>query len=41
MPHCGLREHRGPSRRDILAMLSAAAISAVGLRYALSRAASG
>jgi 6-methylsalicylate decarboxylase len=37
MPHCAPHEHRAPSRRDMLAMLSAAGISAVGLRYALAQ----
>jgi 6-methylsalicylate decarboxylase len=35
--HCGPHHHHGPSRRQVLAMLSAAGASAVGLRYALAQ----
>jgi 6-methylsalicylate decarboxylase len=35
--HCSMHVHPRPSRRQILAMLSAAGASAVGLRYALAQ----
>jgi 6-methylsalicylate decarboxylase len=37
MHHCSLHGHRRPSRRQLLAMLSAAGVSAVGVRYALAQ----
>jgi predicted TIM-barrel fold metal-dependent hydrolase len=37
MHNCDLHPHQGPSRRHMLAMLSAAGASAVGLRYALAQ----
>ena len=37
MHQCHLDRHHGPSRRHMLAMLSAAGASAVGLRYALAQ----
>jgi predicted TIM-barrel fold metal-dependent hydrolase len=37
MHHCDCHAHQGPSRRHLLAMLSAAGVSGVGLRYALAQ----
>src|SRR5438270_4393701 len=39
MHDCSLHHNRGPSRRQLLALLSAAGASAVGLRYALAQSA--
>ena len=37
MHHCDSHAHQGLSRRHMLAMLSAAGVSGVGLRYALAQ----